>query len=402
MDMSLQNRTGEPPVGDARPARSVPSNKNGKRFGLDLIRVILSFGIIVWHYQHFAYHTASPVNLVRDQQPFYSLFYFFYNFGGEYRIPAFWCLSGFLFFWKYNAKIADRRVGTKEFFILRLSRLYPVHILTLMIVLFLQVLYRKVNGGYFVFQDNDIKHFFLQLFFASNWGFENGSSFNGPIWSLSVEVLIYFAFFFIARYLGKAIYVNILVLVVLAAMRIGHISSPIMHCMACFYAGGLASFAFLKMLDSDVYRKRFNAIAFALAIFIPVVAAVFRLYEHRFFSALFVMIYAPVIIYLSVQDITVPARLQKIVETFGNMIYSTYLVHFPLQLIIALFCTYYRIAIPMYSPVFFIAYNVAVFSLAYLLWYHFERPVQSAIRRWWKEVGSVHLGTRVAPEKVAA
>ena len=28
------------------------------------------------------------------------------------------------------------------------------------------------------------------------WGFEKGYSFNGPVWSVSAEVLIYFIFFF--------------------------------------------------------------------------------------------------------------------------------------------------------------------------------------------------------------
>ena len=34
----------------------------------------------------------------------------------------------------------------------------------------------------------------LNLFFASSWGLERGPSFNGPIWSVSVEVAIYAVF----------------------------------------------------------------------------------------------------------------------------------------------------------------------------------------------------------------
>lgn len=54
-------------------------------------------------------------------------------------------------------------------------------------------------GSYFVYPNNDIKHFLLNLFFASSWSFESGHSFNGPIWSVSVEVLLHALFFFCSR-----------------------------------------------------------------------------------------------------------------------------------------------------------------------------------------------------------
>ena len=37
----------------------------------------------------------------------------------------------------------------------------------------------------------------------SYWGFENGNSFNGPFWSVSVEFLIYVLFFFVVSRLSS-------------------------------------------------------------------------------------------------------------------------------------------------------------------------------------------------------
>ena len=50
---------------------------------------------------------------------------------------------------------------------------------------------------------NDLYHFFLQIFFISAWGFENGNSFNAPIWSVSVEIGIYILFFLLLNIFKK-------------------------------------------------------------------------------------------------------------------------------------------------------------------------------------------------------
>jgi len=394
-----KNLTNQAPgMAGTAPPKALASG-NGKQLGLDFMRVVLSFGVIVFHYYFFSYITTTPVRFEPERLPFYQQLYFFYNYGGEYRIPAFWCLSGFLYFWKYGAKIADGRAEASDFFMLRLSRLYPLHLLTMFIVMGLQMLYREVNGGNFIFY-NDLKHFVLQLFFASDWGFEDGHSFNGPIWSLSVEVLVYVIFFLTTRFLGKSVYVNLLVLLVcLLLKKIFHFESSIIHCAACFYAGGIAAQAYIKA-EKQEYRKTLFSIALVLAVLLPLATWQFELYRARHFSEIFVILYAPVIIFLAVRDFHVHPTIRNVIETFGNMIYSTYLVHFPLMLLITLCCTYMGIRVPMYSTAFFVGYMTLVFSSAYLLWYNFERPVQSAIRKWWKEVGTATTGAVASLEKV--
>ena len=89
-----------------------------------------------------------------------------------------------------------KKISIRTFFINRFSRLYPLHFITLLIVLILQIIYQNLNENYFVYENNDIYHLFLQLLFISNWGFEKGYSFNGPIWSVSIELIVYFIFYF--------------------------------------------------------------------------------------------------------------------------------------------------------------------------------------------------------------
>lgn len=136
--------------------------------------------VLFWHYQHFSYIADKPTDFVREEQPLYSIFSLFYDYG-YYGVQVFWCISGFIFFWKYKTAIADKIVNVKNFFILRFSRLYPLHLATLLLIALLQLIYFSQKNFYFVYQHNDYIHFFLQLFLASNWGVEKGPSFNGPI-----------------------------------------------------------------------------------------------------------------------------------------------------------------------------------------------------------------------------
>ena len=41
-----------------------------KLLGLEVMRFIAAFAILVWHYQHFTFNLS--INFVREEQPFYS------------------------------------------------------------------------------------------------------------------------------------------------------------------------------------------------------------------------------------------------------------------------------------------------------------------------------------------
>ncbi len=186
-------------------ARTVEANK---LLGLELIRFLSAFAVLVFHYQHFQFRdgTLSP-DFQRTRQPFYSALSFVYE-QGFHGVQLFWCISGFIFFWKYRETLAGRRLSGRRFFVLRFSRLYPLHLATLLLVSLLLVLYHRTNGGVFVYRYNDLRHFVLQLFMASNWGFQKGDSFDGPIWSISVEILVYALFYAALVFVGKSWRVN--------------------------------------------------------------------------------------------------------------------------------------------------------------------------------------------------
>ena len=106
----------------------------------------------------------------------------------------FYAISGFVFAYIYLS--INEKVSGKEFFVNRFARLYPLHFATLIIVAILQIINWSTTNSFQITHYNDFYHFILQLFFISSWGFEEGHSFNGPIWTVSIEIFIYGVFFF--------------------------------------------------------------------------------------------------------------------------------------------------------------------------------------------------------------
>jgi peptidoglycan/LPS O-acetylase OafA/YrhL len=345
------------------PQSSAPPNK---LLGLELLRFVAALAVVVWHYCEFSYVADSPVNLFKNRLPFYGLLQPLYE-TGEYAVWVFWCISGFIFFWKYRDAIADRSIGGARFFVFRLSRLYPLHLVTLALVAILQPVYFHLNGFYFVYQANDVRHFLLQLFMASNWGFQHGNSLNGPIWSISVEVLVYLVFFLMLRFVTRSALLN-LVMIAVGIVATGQIAC----CLAFFYIGGLAAMARRAMARTR-HRGAIEGTAWLLAVALP-------LFCRGELSDLMILAYTPVVLFCLSGNLGVTPRVQRIIEAAGNMTYSSYLVHFPLQLLIAVGFAMSSTPIPFYDPAFFVAFVAATLMASRLIYRHFEAPAQALLR----------------------
>lgn len=349
-----------------------------KLLGLELVRFISALSVLVWHYQHFFYIANKPTDFIRENQPFYGFLRLFYDHG-HYGVQVFWCISGFIFFWKYRDAISSKAVTWRKFFVLRFSRLYPLHLVTLILVLALQFIYFSQRNYFFVYQDNDLYHFALQLFLASNWSYERAASFNGPIWSISVEVLVYLCFFVVLRCVGKSILTSIVILLFCLIAKYFEVSNHVFDCLAFFYAGGLSSIAFLYF-ESTKYRKLLNIVSLASVLTVPIAAYIADLYKYKYFALLFLISYMPILLFYSAQNFSIPGSIKQVIEAAGNMTYSSYLIHFPIQLIVALCYLWMEQSIPYYSQVFFLGFMASTLVCSYYIYRLFELPAQNNIR----------------------
>lgn len=343
-----------------------------KLLGLEGLRFLATIAVLLWHYQHFAYTIDQTGDLPKGQLPFYHLLLPFYE-AGDYGVWIFWCISGFIFFWKYRAIVADRTVGGWTFFVYRLSRLYPLHLATLLLAALLQMLYGAQHGFFFVYQHNDFGHFIAQLFMASNWLPLRLQSFNGPIWSVSVEVLVYAVFFLTQRFVNPSALFNLAVSVL--ALRLG---SDLGICLAFFYAGGLAAIVRRAIADNR-HRRLLEAAAACAAAMVPL-AFWLAGAELASVSGPLMLMTAPLLLFCCSGELALPRPIEKLLESAGNVTYSCYLLHFPIQLVIVIACSALQWPIPYRDHLFWAAYLFVTLVASRLIYLYFEAPAQRLIR----------------------
>ena len=348
-----------------------------KLLGLEALRFLTAFAILVFHYRHFAFVADQPVGLVPERLPLYGLLHVFLDCGA-YGVWIFWCISGFIFFWKYRDGIAERSVEGWKFFVLRFSRLYPLHLVTLLLVALLQSVYFRLHECFFVYQLNDLPHFLAQLFMASDWGIVHGDSFDGPIWSISVEVLVYLLFFLML--LGtRSWLLNVAVVAACVGVTFVHASGQVTDCLAFFYIGGLAAMA-RRAVSSSRFSRAIECLAWLVVVMAPPLVVSFARDQLDRLDFPLLLTYTPVLLFCLSREITVPASVQKAVEAAGNMTYSSYLLHFPIQLAMVIGFSVAGVTIPLYDVTFFAVYLAVTLLASYFIYRYFEAPAQILVR----------------------
>lgn len=167
-------------------------------YAIDLLRGVAAIAIIFWHYVHFYMIGTTAVGYDPTTNPLYSVFALFYDHGGN-AVQLFWLISGFTFSAVYTA----RQVNTHIFVVHRFARLYPLQLLTLCIVAALQIVSIRLLGHSSIYGNVDVPHFIDQLFMTDGWGSSVRFSFNGPTWTVSVELLIYALFWLLLPWLFR-------------------------------------------------------------------------------------------------------------------------------------------------------------------------------------------------------
>jgi peptidoglycan/LPS O-acetylase OafA/YrhL len=356
------------------------SNINKLNF-IELLRFFASFSVLIWHYQHFSL-ASIDTSYNKNELPFTQLLRIFYEIGGS-GVLVFWCISGYIFFYKYEELISKNKINFKKFFVNRFSRLYPLHFITLIIVLIFQEKYLNLFGNYFVYQINDLYHFLLQFFFISHWGFEKGYSFNGPIWSISIEIIVYIIFFLNLKIFGKSLIFNLIIIsTCLLVKLLTDTNYLLFDCIIFFYGGGLAYISNNYLEKKNMIKYFHSKSYFFLVMLIPFICWYFRVYEIKYFYFIFFLSYSCAILLLSTIKFNLNIKYLKIIRILGNMTYGTYLIHFPFQLLVVIvFKNIGYDNLPIYENWFLLFYIFSVFLLAYFSFKFFETPTQQYIRK---------------------
>jgi peptidoglycan/LPS O-acetylase OafA/YrhL len=223
----------------------------------------------------------------------------------------------------------------------------------------------------------------LNLGMASQWStWSRGLSFNGPIWSVSLEVGAYVMFFvslFLLRSLG--IWMAIVLAVLCFLLGSSGISLPLVRlslfmCASFFFAGTVAYFLHIYIGN----RGYLTVILIASLLLIGVLSVATgneRISVMSFSSAL--LIFAAMLDRIG----AIGKWILSSLKALGNLSYSIYLVHVPLQMILLLWFDIFFDQSRAFAESYMTLpiYLLIVVLVSSLVHIHFERPAGRYLRR---------------------
>lgn len=373
-------------------------------YSLDVLRGLGALAVVHTHWWlHF--FAGAPASLTPPMQPYYAFLEPLYTHGWR-AVDLFFCLSGFIFCWLYAERITSRRIGVGEFGILRLSRLYPLHFATLLLVAVGQAIYHLAHGAFFAIPTNDTYHFLLNLFFLSGLGFEKAGSFNGPVWSVSVEIFLY-AIFFAICVLGLRRWWQVGTLALLGLGLEFTRWTAVGRGMIGFFVGMLCFMAFATIQRRSIRIRGVTILSFVTATWL--LAGLQVRYDLVLLAATAVLSPGATFLgksvatvlshhafqWLPFQVLTFPATILglALLETqrgtlgrrlafLGDISYSSYLLHFPLQLTFASAALALGFDRTIFlSPVTYLLFFATLIVLSLLSYHCLERPAQRFLRQ---------------------
>jgi peptidoglycan/LPS O-acetylase OafA/YrhL len=373
-------------------------------YSLDALRGVAALAVVVWHWQHFfAVSGTWQEGWQRDSQPLYWLLKPLYLTGWA-AVDLFFALSGFVFFWLYSQAIRERTVGAGKFALLRFSRLYPLFFATLIAALGLQTLFHRVTGTYFIFPADDWGRFTASLLMAQQWlPPTTDQFFNGPAWSVSIEVLLYGVFFLLCRAGLRG--PKLALLVSLCGVFLMDWNGFIARGICGYFIGGAAYFATEKIktrADAKSIARAICVVALLLwgillveTLYGPLHSSCYWLAGHispevgRFYSDeednIFLLLFIYTVSPLTIMGLALHEQVLGGVYTrlhwLGDVSYSTYMLHFPLQIACAVLALHFAVPAAWFqTDIAMVLFYAVLIGLGLASYRFFERPMQNLIR----------------------
>jgi len=159
---------------------SHPPKAHGARAGgasLDVLRFLAAGFILLFHFGE-----SAPRSL-RDMSPLFAQ--------GWLATDFFLLLSGFILMRAYGPRLAAGRVKAPHFVIRRIMRLWPSHVVVLLLMLALVGVATLAGHPPGSAEKYGAFDFWAQLFLVHNWGLSAEPSWNVPTWTLSALLICY-------------------------------------------------------------------------------------------------------------------------------------------------------------------------------------------------------------------
>ncbi|MGI4730535.1 MAG: acyltransferase family protein [Janthinobacterium lividum] len=347
---------------------SPPSpNPAGYFYAIDLLRGTAALSILFWHYVHFFMVGSVAHSYDPARNPFFDQFWLFYEYGGN-AVQLFWLISGFTF----AAVYVGRQVRTRTFVAHRFARLYPLHFITLCVIATLQIASMRLLGHSSIYDNNDLPHFIDQLFMTDGWGPTIRFSFNGPTWTVSVELLVYALFWYLLPRLFRlgSLFPMLIAAVSLGLSRLG----PFQHILE----GGFFFFQGCALFPLFLACRGWRA-AMVTTVAVPFVAAMLVLAKWHAIGLASMLLLVSLVLCTAFVDLERgPPAARRLCKWIGDNTYGVYLWHVPVQVTILIVVGTYGVSRAVFlTPAFFICYVLGMVGFARTSFLLIERPCRT-------------------------
>lgn len=348
--------------------------------GLRFFAALLVFGV------HFRWDTSGDfVRTIAEQ--------------GYVGVSFFFILSGFVLTQSYKTRILAGAMSFRDYFLLRIARLTPLHFLTGLPFLYFSIM--QVEAIYS--EEFSVIKTVLNLTYLQSWVPVSSIYFslNAPSWSLSDEMFFYVCFFGLVAFsprklvavtlgLGVVVFVSALLVQVFLGDVIFFGKYPFSHWLFYIFPGFRILEFLVGMVLHEVWRRGvrlpgavqpLSYLLLFLAMWLaPDVPDPFR----------YSLFYLPVITLFFYAHLTEGAALTRVFATrplvlLGNASFAFYLVHQPSLHLMNIFL---RPSIPA-DIVFFPVSLCITAAFSIFLYRIYEMPAERALKSWVKGKRSV-------------
>lgn len=340
----------------------------GRILELDALRGMAALGVVLWHYGvHF------------DARPLQLLLFPFYN-AGFLLVDFFFVLSGFVIAGAYGREPRRREFARNVW--ARVARLYPLHLFTLLAtVCLLAALPMAVPPDpEFAPPANDVRHLVLNLLLLNQVGLQSGYSFNTPAWSISAEFVINVTFLGAIALAPRARRAILLLAVaaggVLVATRappyvsgqfaLGWLDVGLLRC-ALGFAAGAGLYRLVATGWVDRLRKTplcADVLALGALCSLMLLLASSGRHPPAWHYLLSIAVATGCVALTPFSAIAGRLLRRRVLTFLGDISYSVYLVHFPLQLALHVLVVRGLPAPDYASPLVLLGYIAAVLVLS--------------------------------------
>jgi peptidoglycan/LPS O-acetylase OafA/YrhL len=314
--------------------------RSGEIRALTGLRIVAALWVVLFHFRPLLWQAAP--GFASALAPILDC--------GAQGVDLFFILSGFVLTWNYMDKMGRTwsTRATLRFLWLRLARVWPVYLVTLHLAA-LWIIF-TLNVGH-VPSENvgtlNATSYVRQLLLVQLWfqPFFDGSSWDGPAWSISAEWLAYLMFgvlIMVVFRMARATRARSLLWLAFAAslppvlllLASGQLYTPwswLPRIVMQFIAGALACAAVRRLRPGD--RTRAGAGYLSVVLIGVMVGALYLLSAHPLptvldGSGLVDVLFVPLVISMAIGTGTLPAVLStRLAVYLGQISFSLYMVH---------------------------------------------------------------------------